>query len=826
MACIEVKNLHFSYPNAQREALTDISFMLREGEFVTLMGSSGGGKSTLLRCIKPALRPHGSLSGDILFFGEPIDMLDARRQASEIAFVQQNPDHQIVTDKVWHELAFGLESLGEEKTVIRRRVAEMAAFFGIEDWFYKDISTLSGGQKQLLNLAAVMTLQPRLLLLDEPTAQVDPIAATEFLHAVARICRELGTSVILSEHRLEEALPLSDRVLALDGAQLAYAAPEQVAHALKDTPLQAALPTPLRLCGALTVAEARQWFGEQKLLPLPERKPRAEQGCAAELKHLSFRYEKQGAQIIKDLSCHFAKGQMTAILGGNGAGKSTLLSLLAGVKKPQHGTVKLHGRAAYLPQDPQMLFLRESLREDLREVSEDIGDVVRACRLELLLDRHPYDLSGGEQQRAALAKVLLAKPEILLLDEPTKGMDAASKRELAAILDALLQEGMSVIMVSHDVEFCAEFADCCRMLFDGGFVAEGAPQDFFAGNSFYTTSANRIARSRLPQLVCCTELLAVCGIKEAPIAPPSSRGERTQTVKSTAPKEKPLSAWRITLSGLLFFSAVLLGIPILTDWKPSLLQSLDKNLHYGLLAACLIASFACLLRRGKKVKHSWWMLLTLLVCIPTLYLGVLFRDQYLWISLLLLCELMLPFFLRFERRRPGARELVLLAVLSALCVAGRMAFSAIPQCKPVMALVIISGISLGSEGGFLVGALSMLLSNMMLGQGPWPLWQMFAMGAVGFLAGALYCHGILRRDRLSLCVFGALAAVVLYGVLMNLSSAITWHKELSWKILLAYCASGFPMDLMQAVSTVGFLWLFAKPMLKKMQRIREKYGIM
>ncbi len=826
MACIEVKNLHFTYPNAPQEALTDLNFTLREGEFVTLMGSSGGGKSTLLRCLKPSLRPHGSLSGEILFFGEPIDALDARRQASEIAFVQQNPDHQIVTDKVWHELAFGLESLGAEKTVIRRRVAEMAAFFGIEDWFYKDISTLSGGQKQLLNLAAVMTMQPRLLLLDEPTAQLDPIAATEFLHAVARICRELGTSVILSEHRLEEALALSDRVLALDGVQLAYDVPVQAAHALKKTPLQAGLPTPLRLCGKLSIAEARQWFCEQNILPLPERKPRAEQGCAAELKHLSFRYEKQGTQIIKDLSCRFAKGQMTAILGGNGAGKSTLLSLLAGLKKPQHGSVTLHGRAAYLPQDPQMLFLRESLREDLCEVSEDIEQVVCACRLESLLDRHPYDLSGGEQQRAALAKVLLAKPEILLLDEPTKGMDAASKRELAAILDALLQEGMSVILVSHDVEFCAEFADCCRMLFDGGFVAEGAPQDFFAGNSFYTTSANRIARSRLPQLVCCTELLTVCGIEEKKPTLPPMRTDRKPPSARTQARETPIPAWRIGLSGLLFFLAVFLGLPILTEWKPSFLSGLQKELHYGLLAACLMGSFVCLLRRGRKVKPSWWMLLTLLVCIPTLYLGVLFREQYLWISVLLLLELMLPFFLRFERRRPTARELVLLAVLSALCVAGRMAFSAIPQCKPVMALVIISGISLGSEGGFLVGALSMLLSNMMLGQGPWTLWQMFAMGAVGFLAGALYRRGILRRDRLSLCVFGALAAVLLYGVLMNLSSAITWHKELSWKIVLAYCASGFPMDLMQAVSTVAFLWLFATPMLKKMQRIREKYGIM
>ena len=507
MAGITVSHLSFTYPQETVPALRDVSFSVEEGEFLTVIGPSGGGKSTLLRALKPALTPHGSFTGEISFFGEPLSALDARRQAAEIGFVLQKPDEQIVTDRVWHELAFGMESLGFATPVIRRRVAEMASFFGIEEWFSRPVEALSGGQKQLLNLASVMALQPRVLLLDEPTSQLDPIAAADFLNAVARIRRELGTTVILSEHRLEEALPLCDRVLALEQTGLAHGTPQEVSRALRaaDNPVYFSMPTPVRVSGSVgadecpvTVTEGRQWLaGYAAAHPLADVPPRRLRPAGEELlglKNVWFRYEKDGEDVLQDLSCSFARGQLTALLGGNGSGKTTTLNLLAGLRRPQRGKRFCRtDRIGLLPQDPQMLFDRATVRDELREQLASLPEAEQArrmqemacfCRLEGLLDRHPYDLSGGEQQRAALAKLLLAGPELLLLDEPTKGMDAQVKRELAAILNGLLEQGATVVMVSHDVEFCAQYADRCLLMFDGSIAAEGGPTDFFAGNHF------------------------------------------------------------------------------------------------------------------------------------------------------------------------------------------------------------------------------------------------------------------------------------------------------------------------------------------------------
>ena len=297
-------------------------------------------------------------------------------------------------------------------------------------------------------------------------------------------------------------------------------------------------------------------------------------------------------------------------------------------------------------------------------------------------------------------------------------------------------------------------------------------------------------------------------------------------MKAKEQPKKPLPWWRLGLSALGFLVSVLLGVHILTDWKMPFLEGVSEYLQYGSLVGGLIWSLLPLLRKGDRLKKPHWSTLLLVVLVPlTAWLGLRWRSQYALLSIVLLCEMLVPFFLRFEGRRPSARELVLPAVLAALCVAGRTAFASLPQVKPVLALVILSGIGLGSEGGFLVGALSMLLSNLMFGQGPWTLWQMLAMGLVGGSAGLLSRRGILRTDRLSLCVFGAFASVVIYGVLMNFSSAVTWHQNLSLSVVLAYCASGFPMDVLQGGATVACLWIFGKPMLRKLERIRQKYGI-
>ena len=852
MACIEINDLSFTYPAQAAPALNGVTLSVREGAFVTVIGASGSGKTTLLRMLKPSLTPHGEQTGSISFFGVPLSALDQRTASAEIGFVQQDPDSQSVTDKVWHELAFGAENLGMERTVIQRRIAETAAFFGMEDRLDREIASLSGGEKQILNLAAVMVLQPRVLLLDEPTAQLDPIAATAFLNAVHRVCRELGTTVILSEHRLEEALPLSERVIVLEnGGVLTQGGPAVIAEDLKakKDPLYLAMPTPVRLCGKLTVGEARRWLTEEagELRPLPVRNPPTAAETAIELKHVGFRYEKKGKDILRDLSCRFEKGRHTVVLGGNGSGKTTLLSLIAGLQKPQQGRiVRPDGlRVGLLPQDPKMLFVRATVRGELEEVcagredaADRIAEAVRSCKLDGLLERHPYDLSGGEQQRVALAKILLAAPDILLLDEPTKGYDAAFRRAFGELLKTLTQAGKTVVTVSHDVEFCAAYADRCCLLFDGAIAAEGTPAEFFSGNSFYTTAANRIARQRLPEAVTCEELLFACGVEESDFSADDGGKAAAPAVQSAPKRVKPLPWWRLLIAGLLLAGAAFFAAAFYSPLSERFTRS-ARRLFQPLLFFCLVCIPVCLSKKREvgavknpaASKARRIAIITVLLLVPATILGGIFllnkKQQALWISLLVLTEIMVPFALAFERRRPSAYELVLLAVFSALAVAGRTAFSFLPQFKPVVALVILSGVALGAESGFLIGALSMLLSNVFFGQGPWTPWQMFAMGLIGFLAGFLYRRGVLRCSRTSLCVFGAVVCIVVYGFIMNVSSAILMSgSTLSVSLIVAYCGVGLPMDLMQSTATVAFLWLFSAPLLGIIDRVRVKYGIL
>ena len=875
----DVSGLCFYYPEQRDAALRDLGFSVRPGEFLTLCGPSGCGKTTLLRQLKTVLAPHGTRTGEILFEGQPLDELGQREQSARIGFVQQSPENQIVTDKVWHELAFGLESLGCDTPTIRGRVAEMASFFGIQTWFYKNVAELSGGQKQLLNLASIMAMQPAVLILDEPTSQLDPIAASDFLATVERINRELGTTVLMTEHRLEEVFPMSDRVLVMDGGRnLADGTPREVGARLKDAghAMFLAMPTAMRVWAAVpngapcpvTVREGRDWLEDfsagHALEKLPDAPvPAHSDENAVELDDVWFKYDRDLPDVVKGLSLRVRRGELLAVLGGNGTGKSTTLSVVGGLRKAYRGEVRLHGGVGMLPQNPQTLFVKKTVREDLFEIfrgrgvkkseqDEKVARAVKLCRLETLLDRHPYDLSGGEQQRAALAKVLLLDPEILLLDEPTKGLDAEFKQTFAVILKTLCRRGTAVLMVSHDVEFCAEYADRCALFFDGNIVTAGAPRAFFSGNSFYTTSANRMARALLPEAVTAADVISACG-GDVPVTPPPDEDVPplpAPAENSADWKPAPLPGWRKALaavSGLVAVFAFVKAIRV-TDLSALLNKSgmTEASQGYLLIYAALLASlfvFALAVSRKspppvvpvqvprekrKLSRRTVAAAVMILLLIPlTIFVGVYYLadKKYYFIALLILLETMLPFAMVFEGRKPQARELVLIAVLCALGVAGRAAFFMLPEFKPVVALVIISGVALGGETGFLVGAMTMLTSNILFGQGPWTPWQMFAMGIIGFLAGVLFRKGWLRRSRVSLCVFGAIASVVIYGGIMNPASALMWAHELNAKLLLTYYISGFPWDLVRAAATVFFLWFAAEPMLDKLDRVKVKYGL-
>ena len=559
-ALLEVRDLSFAYPNEEKRALNHISLSVNEGEFLVLCGKSGCGKSTLLSHLKSPLTPHGKRKGDVYFKGKPLSSMTNREQSQKIGFVQQNPENQIVTDKVWHELAFGLESLGYSNQEIRLRVAEMASYFGIQGWFYKNVAELSGGQKQLLNLASIMAMHPDLLILDEPTSQLDPIAASDFLETVRKINRDLGITVILTEHRLEDVFPAADQVVVIDkGEILAQGTPSYIGSVLKEKnhEMFLAMPVPMQIYSKvesdlscpITVRDGRSWLDgmmADRTLPEEGRFHKKEkypdmineekipkEDVIVECKDLWFRYEKDSPDVVKGLNLKIRKGEFYCLLGGNGTGKSTTLSLICRLRKPYRGKVLINGKdvrkysdkalfhdfLGVLPQNPQTLFVKKTVELELFEMlggpkekknedyhlsmekREAVEGIVKVTHLEGLLHRHPYDLSGGEQQRLALAKILLLRPKLLLMDEPTKGLDSYFKEEFSEILKLLKEQGVTIFMISHDIEFCARFADRCGLFFDGIVTASGGPREFFSGNNFYTTAANRMARKYFPMAV-------------------------------------------------------------------------------------------------------------------------------------------------------------------------------------------------------------------------------------------------------------------------------------------------------------------------------------
>ena len=863
MGNFNIKNMDLYYGDFH--ALKNINLDISTGKITAFIGPSGCGKSTLLRQLKPILSPYGEKTGKIYFDGKDIAEVSQREQAEGIGFVFQNPDNQIVTDKVWHELAFGLESLSYSKTEIRTRVSDMASFFGIGDWFHKKVTELSGGQKQLLNLASVMVMQPSVLILDEPTSMLDPISARDFLETVYRINRELGVTVILSEHRLEEALPLSDRVIVMDnGEVLADDVPQKLGRILHElnNDMFLALPTPMRVYYSkedgvdcpITIREGRKWLSKMSINKdiKFEDKLYCNNDTVLSLSDVWFRYEKDLPDVLKGLSLSVREGELYAIVGGNGSGKTSTLSVIAGLEKAYRGKIKIAEgkKIATLPQNPQRLFVKKTVELDLYEILDgteltkqekeiEIQRVINFCELSHLLNRHPYDLSGGEQQRAVLAKVLLTKPDILLLDEPTKGLDAHFKAKLAKMLKGLQKGGVTILMVSHDIEFCAKYADCCGMFFDGIITSEDTPRRFFSGKSFYTTSANKTARGMIDGAVLDEDVIKAIGGKikkeekeTTPILPKTTHKETTQNTKSKRLKPKNI------LLGCAFAILFLLAEFFLVDKNNSYL-----NCFYQMVG---ILSFAIALRnlipqkslgcqkvqvqkdKRRLRKRTIIAAIMILFLIPlTIFVGVYYLGdrKYYFISLMIILEALLPFALIFEGRKPQAREIVIISVLCGIAVTGRCAFAMIPQFKPVVALVIIAGVCFGGESGFLVGAITGFVSNFFFGQTPFTPWQMFAFAVIGFLAGVLFQKGILRRTKTELCIFGFLATLIIYGGIMNPASVILGQPYPTKEMILTAFAFGFPYDVIHAVSTAFFLYFITEPMIDKLDRIKVKYGL-
>lgn len=525
MADVLIKNLSFTYAGEDKHALKNIDIAIKSGEFIALAGISGSGKTTLLKLLKPQIAPNGTINGEILIGGVPIEKVNT---AVDVGFVMQNPENQIVTDKVYRELAFGLENIGEKTEKIKVKIAEIAEYFGISSWIEEKTSNLSGGQKQLLNLSAVMVTDPKILIFDEATSQLDPIVASEFLRVVKRINEEFGVTVIMAEHRLNELIGIADRLIVLDdGKKIIDAVPKTLSPSEMSGEFVQSMPFTFRLAKKLnlekcplTEKEARECLKEIVTMPvtyLPNKKEEREKEIALSVKSAYFRYDKKGSDVIKDLRLEVKKGEVYALVGGNGSGKTTLLNCIVGIKDFYHGKIKYFGKSkkeillkragniAMLTQNPKTLFIKDTVKKDLEEVAKIVGKskeefanllekTIETLGIKPLLEKHPYDLSGGETEKVALAKVLLTSPKILLLDEPTKGLDGYYKSKIASIINDLKDEDVTVILVTHDQEFAAMVADRIGMLFNGEIVGEDTPRNFFINSKYYTTSAVKVAR--------------------------------------------------------------------------------------------------------------------------------------------------------------------------------------------------------------------------------------------------------------------------------------------------------------------------------------------
>ena len=536
MAIITAENVTFTYPNAQEQALTDIQLSVEAGEFIVLCGVSGSGKSTLLRLLKHELNLHGKRKGRILYKGIPLQEHDPLTLAKEIGFVFQDPDNQIVMNTVKEELLFGMENLAYPTNEMRKKLAEIVHFFDLNDHLHRDTNTLSGGEKQLVNLASVLLLQPKLLLLDEPTAQLDPIAAKEFMHVLQQLNEEFGITIIIVEHRLNELFSKADRIVFLeDGKIVVNEKPREAIPILQEKAwpfLPEATKLFLTMKGhhssiPLNVKEAKDWLKRESISDSAESEGSAtnlKSEPLLELKGIDFRYTKDSKQILHDLSLTVYKEEWLTIFGGNGAGKSTLLKTIAGLLSPQHGKIKYNGKRlkklrqeqiGYLPQQAKFFFLHESLESEYEALSqqyqksdEEIHKLVKNFHLEHLLKKHPYDLSGGELQRAALVGILLKEPELLLFDEPTKGMDPIFKEEFAQMMEQVRKLGVTLIMVTHDIEFAAKHATRCAMLFEGDIAVIENTRSFFQDNHYYTTMVHRITKdSPAPTVITVEEAL-------------------------------------------------------------------------------------------------------------------------------------------------------------------------------------------------------------------------------------------------------------------------------------------------------------------------------
>lgn len=481
MVLFKAENLTFAYPDTKVNALNNVNLKINKGDFIVLMGRTGSGKSTLLRLLNPAVAPFGKCSGNILI------------NTKQVAYVGQNPELTFVSENVRAELAFALENQKLSNNEIALRIGETASFFNLSHLLDRNISSLSGGEKAVVAIAAAMINKADAIILDEPTAQLDSKSAYELVNLLKRVNEELGVAVIIATHLSDGLIDKCDRLIVIDKGAVAF--DDKPANAIDDVlpfyPLSAQLfkSKPLTVKDAMPLAE------------ILKEKPIENNPISSEivnLKNITFAYEKKGRDILERLDFKAYEGKIHCIIGANGSGKTTLLKIIAGIKKPYSGKVKVNGRIAYLPQNPNYLFTKDSVGDEIDEYTADkfgLGDKLNA---------HPYDLSGGQAQKLALAIISKQQYDILLLDEPSKALDVFYKKELIKYLKSLKK---TIIIVSHDLDFVGDIADYVSFLSDGVITIAGERRQVLSSLNYYTTQVRRITSSYLTSAVSTEDLL-------------------------------------------------------------------------------------------------------------------------------------------------------------------------------------------------------------------------------------------------------------------------------------------------------------------------------
>lgn len=533
---IKTDHLTFTYPDQKVPVIADITLQIERGQFVVIAGATGSGKTTLINHFKKELMPNGDRQGGVFINHRPIADLSKLESARTVGYVGQDPTVQPIMSTVIDELAFSLENVGEPSTEIERRIAELANYLGLDQLLHQPIEALSGGQLQLVNLASVLILRPEVILLDEPAAQLDPLSTQHFFEVLNRIHEELGITIVMTEHHLGSVLALTDRLILLQDKRVSFdGSPRNgLAKMAVDPKLQYFVPqvsqlflnTALQLKPLpISVAEGQKLIVDKQLKFRDTMKPTSTSNFDQSIltaRNLTFSFDHQ-RNVIDRLDLNVSSGDWLSIVGKNGSGKSTLLSILAGLRIPQHGKAKISNQVvwkmptgsrihtvSFLSQTPSLQFGEESVEAELKQQAKElqlefpdkqVKIMVDRLHLGSLLKQSPFDISGGQKQLLGVGLALLAAPTLLILDEPTKGLDPFTKHFLGQILKEVNASGVTILMASHDMEFSAEYATHCAFMFDGHLNTVLPTRDFFANNFFFTTPVNRLLRTQVPMAI-------------------------------------------------------------------------------------------------------------------------------------------------------------------------------------------------------------------------------------------------------------------------------------------------------------------------------------